>query len=79
VVYDGTYRENDSEIILDLNMTVPPGVTLVQGTGPSPRQYSVPFHAVISKRAIDEGTPVPVDLPPGPVNVIVMRLREFAH
>jgi hypothetical protein len=77
--YDGTYRETDSDITLELNMNVPPGVALVQGSAPKSKHYSVPFHATIPKQAIDDGTPVYVDLPPGPVNVIVTRLREFVH
>ena len=77
--YDGTYEETDTEITLDLNMTVPPGVTLVQGQPARSTQYSVPFYVTIPKQSIAEGTPVSVELPPGPVNVIVTRLREFAH
>jgi hypothetical protein len=77
--YDGTYRETDEDVTLDLNMTVPPGVSLVQGTPARPVQYSVPFSATIPKRAIDDHAPVLVELPPGPVNVIVRRLRALAH
>ncbi len=78
-IYDGTYQETDLDITLNLNMTVPPGVVLVQGGAAQPKQYSIVFHAIIPKHSIDDATPVYVDLPPGPVNVIVTRLRELAH
>jgi hypothetical protein len=77
--YDGTYEETEQDIRLDLSMTVPAGVALVQGTLPRPMQYSVPFHATIPKTAIETSAPILVELPPGPVNVIVRRLRTLAH
>jgi hypothetical protein len=79
VTYDGTYSETEQEIRLDLRLTIPPGVSLVQGTAPRPIEYSVPFQATIPKNAIATSEPILVDLPPGPVNVIVRRLRGLAH
>jgi len=77
--YDGTYVETDQDIRLTLSMTVPPGVALVQGTRPRPVQYSVPFQATFPKTAIETNEPILIDLPPGPVNVIVRRLRTLTH
>lgn len=76
-IYDGRYSENADSIILEMEMTVPPGVTLVQGTPAQPVAYKVPFNATIPKRAIETSAPVLVQLPPGPVNVIVTRLRNL--
>ena len=78
-MYDGTYSESDASVTLNLSMIVPPGVTLVQGSTPKSIQYSVPFHATIPKQAIEQNTPVLVELPPGPVNVIVKLLRNLSH
>lgn len=77
--FDGTYEETEEDIRLNLCMTVPPGVTLVQGTQPKPVQYSVPFNATIPKLAINTSTPILVELAPGPVNIIVRRLRTLGH
>lgn len=79
VIYDGTYNETAQDVTLDIEMTVPPGVSLVQGTAPRPTSYHVPFHAIIPKQAIETNEPVLVDLPPGPMNVIIRRLRSLAH
>jgi hypothetical protein len=79
VTYDGTYSETEQDIRLDLTLKVPPGVSLVQGTIVQPAEYSIRFQATIPKHAIETNQPVLLDLPPGPVNVIVRRLRPLAH
>jgi hypothetical protein len=79
VIYDGTYRETAQEIELDMNMTVPPGASLVQGTAPRPTSYQVPFRATIPKSAIETNQAILVRLPPGPVNVIIRRIRALTH
>ena len=78
-LYDGTYEETDDDLTLRMRITVPPGVTLVRGTAPRPVQYSVDFNAKIPKHSIEERRPILVDLPPGPVNIIVSRLRTLPH
>jgi hypothetical protein len=78
-LYDGTYEETDEDLTLKMHMTVPPGVTLAQGTAPKPVQYSVDFNARIPKGSIESGEPILVDLPPGPLNVIVARLRALPN
>ncbi len=78
-LYDGTYEETDVDLTLSMHMTVPPGVTLVQGTAPRPLQYSVDFNAKIPKSSIEAREPILIDLPPGPVNVIIARLRTLPN
>lgn len=77
-LYDGTYQETRDDLILQLTMTVPAGMPLVQGVPPRSTQYTVPFHATVPKRSIEDSSPVLIDLPPGPVNVIVKRLRALS-
>jgi hypothetical protein len=77
--YDGTYVETDDDFTLQMHMTVPPGVTLVQGTAPRPVPYSVDFNATIPKGSIEANQPILLDLQPGPVNVIVSRLRDLPN
>ena len=78
VVYDGQYSETTTELILDVTMRVPPGGLLVQGTPARATAYDVPFKTSIPKNAIDQALPVLVQLPPGPVNVIVRLLRQLS-
>jgi len=75
--YDGTYTDNGDSIFFKAIMTVPPGVSLVQGTRPMPTTYTVPFEAEIKKNIITTGEPVLINLPPGPVNVIFKKLRTL--
>jgi hypothetical protein len=76
-LYNGRYIDQSEAIVLEMIMTVPAGVALAQGTPPRDRAYDVQFNARIPKRAIDNAQPVLVELPPGPVNVIVKRLRRL--
>ena len=77
VTYDGTFEETDDSVIVNVQLTVPPGVTLVQGTLPRPEVTTFPFSATIPKRAIDTQEPVLVQMPIGPVNVIFTCLRSL--
>jgi hypothetical protein len=76
-LYDGSYAELGTDLRVDFTMTVPPGVTLVQGTPARPEQYMISARTIFPKRALDSGEPVLMDLPPGPVNVIFRRLRAL--
>jgi hypothetical protein len=76
-LYDGRFQDETDSLVLDVKMTVPPGVALVQGSIPRATPYEVPFRASISKRAIEFSEPTLIDLPPGPVNVIVKCLRRL--
>jgi len=74
-IYDGTYVDDGQEISTKMILTVPPGVMLVQGTPPRATEFKIPFELKISKDAIENSSPVLVNLPPGPVNVIFKRLK----
>ena len=76
-LYDGKYVEQGSDVAFDLKMTVPPGVSLVQGTQPQPTQYVVPIAVKVAKASIANSQPVLLNLPPGPVNVIFKLLRTL--
>lgn len=77
IKYDGSYTISGESVAFHLQMKVPPGATLVQGTPARSMEYTVPVHAVIPRRAFKTGEPVRVELPPGPVNVIFLLLRSF--
>ena len=76
--YDGTYREENSSVAIDITMTVPPGVTLVQGTPAQPTSYTIPIVASLQRNVLDSNQPVTLDMPNGPVNVIFQRLRTLS-
>jgi hypothetical protein len=77
VLYDGTYRDERGAMAVNVTMTVPPGATLVQGGSPRPQPYTVKFDAMLPDHALKDGTPVLIQMPPGPVNVIFKFLRPL--
>ena len=76
-LYDGSYIEQGTNLQLEFTMTVPPGVTLVQGTPARPEQYTISARTAFPITALDNGETVLMELPPGPVNVIFRRLRSL--
>ena len=76
-LYDGSYEEHGSSLLVNLTLTVPPGVALVQGTPAQPEQYTIPIQTELSAKALLEGEIALLQLPPGPVNVIFRRLRAL--
>jgi hypothetical protein len=78
VLYDGNYEERGSDIELQVIMTVPPGVTLVQGTPARSTSYAIPVRLTMSKSSLENNEPVLLPLAPGPVNVIFRRLRSLS-
>jgi hypothetical protein len=76
-LYDGRYIETPDSLNVEMAMTVPAGVTLVQGTPARPTAYQVPFNVTIPKASLEKSTPILVQLPPGPVNLIVKRIRAL--
>lgn len=76
-LYDGIYRDDQGMVAVDAEMTVPPGVSLVQGIPARPVAYKVPFKADVPREALQDGRPVLIQLPVGPVNVIFKFLREM--
>jgi hypothetical protein len=79
VLYDGKYIDNGDSVALDVKMTVPPGATLVQGTPARSTAYTIPIQENVPKSALAAGTPVLLNLPPGPVNVIFRKLRALGR
>jgi hypothetical protein len=77
-LYDGCYKERGSDVDVKLTLTVPPGVTLVQGTVAQPKEYSISSQWTVSTRAVLEEKPILLEFPPGPVNVIFRRLRVLS-
>src|SRR5947209_2412337 len=68
VLYDGSYAEVGTDLHVDFTMTVPPGVTLVQGTPAQAEQYTISARAIMPTRALDTGEPALMELPPRPAD-----------
>lgn len=77
VEFDGQYHLGPTGVEVTATMTVPAGATLVQGTKAQPFPYEIPFTLMVPRSAFDNGQPVLLELPPGPVNVIFRRLRKL--
>lgn len=77
VLYDGDYEAQGSLVNIELRLTVPAGVSLVQGTPVQPKTYTVPAKISVDRNAFDSQETVLLELPPGPVNVIFQRLRSL--
>lgn len=77
-VYDGEYIYNPRSGLLDckIRMTVPAGVPLVTGKAPQTQPYSIEFSASLPTD-LGSQTPVSVQLPTGPVNVIFRKIRDL--
>ena len=75
--YDGTYVFNPKTDLLEasIKMTVPPGVTLVQGVPSRDKEWSFEFAAAFPRETSE--TPVLVQTPFGWVNVFFRYLRGF--
>lgn len=76
-LYDGEYSEKDGFLHVKMNMKVPPGVTLVQGTLPSPNEYVVEIDEMVKITDLEASNPIFFNLKPGPVNVIFQHLRDI--
>jgi hypothetical protein len=78
VTYDGRYTNEAGFTNAQITMTVPPGAVLVQGSRAQPTTYQVPFAARVPHESVRLGTPILLELPPGPVNVIFKKLRALS-
>jgi hypothetical protein len=76
-LYEGSYRVTVDALELSLTLIVPPGAVLVQGTQAVAFEQRIPFTARVPFVAIIESKYVTVHLPPGPVNVIIKRLKAL--
>jgi DNA-binding transcriptional regulator YiaG len=74
--YDGTYKPSPRVGFtdLDIRLTVPPNVVLVQGVPPQPFSYGFDVHCSIMARG---ATQIEVQTPYGPVRANVSFLREI--
>jgi hypothetical protein len=77
VLFDGTYQDQGFQVLIDLHMTVPAGVPLVQGSPAQPFEYKVRANLRIPRAAFDHAVPALLEMPPGPVNAIFRRLRAL--
>lgn len=77
VTFDGQYTQHNDVLSASIRMTVPAGLTLVQGTPPKSRPYPIDFSATIPVTAFTSGETVQLDMPPGPVNVVFRKLKPL--
>jgi hypothetical protein len=63
------------KVELDLRMTIPAGVPLVQGVAPQDVAITRAFTAVVPHE-FGDGAPITVDVPPGKVTIMVKRLPD---
>ena len=77
VRYDGEYKYNPKTEMLDadVTLTVPPGVPLVTGIPPQNKEWSFTFQVSFPRETPQ--TPILVQTPTGPVNVVIRFLRGF--
>lgn len=75
--HDGTYVYNTKTEMIDakVKLTVPAGVPLVTGVPPQAQEWSFEFTASFPRETRE--TPFQVNIPSGPVNVIIRYLRGF--
>ena len=75
--YDGEYKDNPKTEMIDANimLTVPPGVPLVTRVPPQDKEWSFTFQASFPRETPQ--TPILVQTPTGPVNVVIRFLRSF--
>ena len=67
--------EETGEIELSLNMEVPAGVSLVQGTGPQEMTYTKAV-GIKAPANFGDGKPFEIYIAPGPVTLMVKRIPD---
>jgi hypothetical protein len=77
-LYDGNYTENSTTGDLEIRVTMAAraGITLVQTGVPLAEPTSVPITARVSQAELMSETPVLIESPIGPVNVIFRKIRD---
>jgi hypothetical protein len=74
-LYDGEYNTDEAgRISGKVKMTIPAGVTLVTNGAVSPSPYTVEFPIQLAADFTD-GTPMRLELPIGPINIVFKSLR----
>ena len=76
-LYDGTYQFNPDTNMLEakIKVTIPAGAWLVQGIPAQDKKWNFEFEASFRRETTE--TPVTVQTPFGPVNVVFRYLRGF--
>jgi hypothetical protein len=74
--YDGSYKEQKDTIELNVTMRAPAGVALVQNGIPLTVPIALPFKTSLP-HDLGSGTPILVNMPPGPVNVVFVKISDF--
>jgi hypothetical protein len=74
--YEGTAVENeDGSISIAVDLTVNPGMALVQGTAPQDFPYSRLIAQSVPS-SFGDGRPIELDSPPGSVTVMIKRVPD---
>jgi hypothetical protein len=77
VEIDGMYRLNGDALAVDVTITVPPGVALVQGLPAQPTTYQIPIKASFPLSRIGTSEPTLIHTPAGPLNTLLRKLRDL--
>ena len=77
-LYDGSYYCSDAIIHSKIKLTVPPGVSLVQGVPAQKTEYAIDFSVDIPISSLNNAAPILIQLPVGPVNVVFTKLRGIS-
>jgi hypothetical protein len=77
VLIDGMYSVGSNSLIVNVTVTVPPGVSLVQGTPAQPTTYQIPIQATFPLERIGTSDPTLVQTPVGPLNILIRKLRDL--
>jgi len=77
--YDGTFTTSGDSLNGTVRMIVPANQPLVTGAGPSAQPYSINFPISLSASRVQQGQPVTIKLPTGPVNLILRKVRNFIY
>ncbi len=76
-LYDGTYQHNAKTDTVDatINLTVPPGVSLVMGVPAQPKEWTLELNVSFPRET--SKTPIRVQTQYGPVNAVIRFIRGF--
>lgn len=77
VQIDGVYSVTAEALTVNVTITVPPGVALVQGTPAQPTTYQFPISASFPLGHIGTSNPTLVNTPVGPLNILLRKLRDL--
>lgn len=80
-IIDGEFALNEASKSYEgtVQLCVPAGAILVTGGAPHNESYSISFPISIPKDDVEGEHPVLVQLPTGPVNIILKKLRDIPH